>query len=99
MTATRTRRGPMNDPRPSPACTELGTCSRTGGTPTAPRAPSAPPQGPRPRDPARLLSRQCGLTLQLGMSPPESHTVTPSATASPSAARPRGLCPAGPLTL
>lgn len=87
MTATRTWRGPMNDPRPSPACTELYTGGRTGGTP-------APPQGP-----ARLLSRQCGLTLQLGMSPPESHTVTPSATASPSAARPRGLCPAGPITL
>lgn len=48
MTATRTRRGPMNAPRPSPACTELGTCGRTGGTPAAPRAPSAPPQGPRP---------------------------------------------------
>lgn len=64
MTATRTRRGPMNDPRPSPACTELCAGGRTGGTP-------APPQGPRPRDPARLLSRQCGLTLQLGMSPPE----------------------------
>lgn len=92
MTATRTRRGPMNAPRPSPACTELCASGRTGGTPAA-------PQGPRPRDPARLLSRQCGLTLQPGMSPPESHTVTPSATASPSAARPRGLCPAGPLTL
>lgn len=92
MTATRTQRGPMNDPRPSPACTELCAGGRTGGTP-------ASPQGPRPRDPAGLLSRQCGLTLQLGMSPPESHTVTPSATASPSAARPRGLCPAGPLTL
>lgn len=41
MTATRTRRGPMNDPRPSPAYTELCAGGRTGGTPAA-------PQGPRP---------------------------------------------------
>lgn len=41
MTATRTRRGPMNDPRPSPSCTELCAGGRTGGTPAA-------PQGPRP---------------------------------------------------
>lgn len=77
MTATRTRRGPMNAPRPSPACTEL--CARRPRDP----APGTPPVFSHASAASRCSSgcRRRRATPSLPVQPPPPQRRVPGASA------------------